>query len=169
MSDSFRKRINMVQYSKIIFAVFASLLFSVALYAQRDTTKRQVVDITSSYKPVLRSISKINMVATQFPVDTSRLKIKYNVPAQNLFYSYQPVSLRPLAYEQDTILSLAGNNFIKAGIGNYTTPFLSARVSLLKSNCKPVWRLYFFKRKNKISGLFKTKSESYRQLFYKSI
>ncbi len=38
------------------------LLFTLSLNstAQRDTTKRQTIDITSSYKPVLRNAVKIN-------------------------------------------------------------------------------------------------------------
>jgi hypothetical protein len=120
-----------VQLNKIAFGIIFLMLFSFSSIAQRDTSRRQVVDITSSYKPVLRNASKLNIAATQLQADTSKLKMKYNIPVQNLFYSYQPVSLRPLAYDQDTLQSLGGYNYIKAGIGNYTTPYVSARVNLM--------------------------------------
>lgn len=97
--------------------------------AQRDTTKKQTIDITSSYKPVLRNAVKINFSASHLAADTSKNVGPYNVPPQNLFYTYQPVSLRPLALSQDSILDLGIRNFIKAGFGNYTTPYISAGFS----------------------------------------
>lgn len=103
---------------------------SVAVSAQRDTTKTQSIDITSSFKPVLRNAVKINFSGTQLPADTSRAPLNYNIPSQNLFYSYQPITLRPLALQQDTNLYLGGRNFVKAGFGNLSTPFLSAGISL---------------------------------------
>ena len=98
-------------------------------FAQRDTTKKQTIDITSSYKPVLRNAVKVNFSATQLNADTSKNVGPYNIPPQNLFYSYQPVSLRPLAIAQDSLLNLGTRNYVKAGFGNYTTPYLSAGFS----------------------------------------
>lgn len=95
-----------------------------------DTSKkRPSVDITSSYKPVLRNAVKINLAASQMPADTNRSVAKYNVPSQNLFFSYQPISLKPLAIQQDTMLNLGLRNYIKAGFGNLSTPYMSAGFS----------------------------------------
>jgi len=106
------------------------LCFTVAVsFAQRDTTKRQSIDITSSYKPVLRNAVKINFSAAQLNADSSKTVGPYSIPQQNLFYTYQPVSLKPLALQQDTTLELGLRNFLKAGIGNYSTPYFSAGVS----------------------------------------
>jgi hypothetical protein len=78
--------------------LIACCLLSVATFAQKDTTKKgTTIDITSSYKPVLRNAVKINFAASQLNADTSKPKMNYVVPAQNLFYSYQPISLKPLA------------------------------------------------------------------------
>lgn len=101
-----------------IFCVFETT-------AQKDTTK-QSINITSSYKPVLRNAVKINFSGSQLMADTSTTVKAYNIPAQNLFYAYQPVTLKPLALQQDTIAELGGRNYIKAGFGNYTTPFVKA-------------------------------------------
>ena len=98
-------------------------------YAQRDTTKRQTIDITSSYKPVLRNAVKINLSASPLSADTSRPRLAYDIPAQNLFFAYQPISLKPLALMQDTGLQLGIRNYVKAGLGNYTTPYIAAAVS----------------------------------------
>lgn len=91
--------------------------------------KRPSVDITSNYKPVLRNAVKINFAGSQLPADTNRQVAKYNVPSQNLFFSYQPISLKPLAMQHDTILNLGLRNYIKAGFGNLSTPYVSAGFS----------------------------------------
>ncbi|MEO6404960.1 MAG: hypothetical protein ABIY51_15810 [Ferruginibacter sp.] len=114
---------------KITALIVLGLTSSTTMFAQRDTTKKQSIDITSSYKPVLRNAIKINFSGSQLPADTSRPSLQYNVPAQNLFYAYQPISLRPLALEQDTNLYLGMRRYIKAGFGSYTTPYLNAGFS----------------------------------------
>lgn len=111
---------------KYIFILASAL--PVTVLAQKDTTRKQVVDITSSYKPTLRSMSKLNASATPLPTDTTKMKLQYNIPAQNLFYTYQPISLRPLAYRHDSVPDLGNRNYVKIGIGNYSTPYVSARV-----------------------------------------
>lgn len=112
------------------FLSIAFCLLSFVSFAQRDTTKRQTIDITSSYKPVLRNAVKINLSASPLTADTSRPRLAYNVPAQNLFFAYQPISLKPLALTQDTASQLGTRNYVKAGFGNFTTPYLDAAVSL---------------------------------------
>ena len=107
--------------------IFAFCIFN--SYAQRDTTKRQTIDITSSYKPVLRNAVKINLSASPLTADTSRPRLAYDIPAQNLFFAYQPISLKPLALMQDTGLQLGIRNYVKVGFGNFTTPYIAAAVS----------------------------------------
>ena len=107
--------------------IFAFCIFN--SYAQRDTTKRQTIDITSSYKPVLRNAVKINLSASPLTADTSRPRLAYDIPAQNLFFAYQPISLKPLALMQDTGLQLGIRNYAKVGFGNFTTPYIAAAVS----------------------------------------
>ena len=100
-----------------------------SIFAQKDTTKKQTIDITSSYKPVLRNAVKVNFSATNLPADTSKVLGPYTIPPQNLFYTYQPVSLKPLALTQDSALELGIRNFLKVGFGNFSTPFASAGFS----------------------------------------
>lgn len=111
------------------FLPIAYCLLALPCSAQRDTTKRQTIDITSSYKPVLRNAVKINLSASPLAADTSRPRLAYDIPAQNLFFVYQPISLKPLALMQDTGLQLGIRNYVKAGFGNYTTPYIAAAVS----------------------------------------
>ena len=112
--------------------VIASLFFCVTgqlLFAQRDTTKKQTIDITSTYKPVLRNSVKVNFSASNLAADTTKVVGPYSIPAQNLFYTYQPVSLKPLALAQDSALALGMRNYLKAGFGNFSTPYVSAGFS----------------------------------------
>ncbi len=107
------------------FLLSIGCLLSVAVTAQKDTTK-QSININSSYKPVLRNAVKINFSGSQLMSDTATSVRPYIIPAQNLFYAYQPIALKPLALQQDSNLYLGGRNFVKAGFGNYTTPFVQA-------------------------------------------
>lgn len=110
--------------------LIASCLLPLFSNAQKDTVKKTTtIDITSSYKPVLRNAVKLNFSASQLVGDTSRPVLMYDIPAQNLFYSYQPIPLKPLALEQDTNLYLGLRNFVKAGYGNFSTPYVSAGFS----------------------------------------
>src|SRR6476620_7254517 len=80
--------------------VIVTLIFCflcIGVQEQRDSTKRQTIEITSSYKPVLRNTVKINLYASPITADTTRHRLAYNIPPQNLFFSYQPVSLNPIA------------------------------------------------------------------------
>jgi hypothetical protein len=114
-----------IRYSfLLVVSSFAGLIG----FAQKEPQK-QSIDIISSYRPFLRNTVKINLTATNLTADTSRPLLKYNIPAQNLFYSYSPTALKPLALDHDTILDLGTRNFVKAGFGNYTTPYLNAGFS----------------------------------------
>lgn len=115
--------------TKNILPVVILLSISNIVNAQRDTAKKQSIDITSSYKPVLRNAVKINFSASNLPADTSKAVGKYTIPAQNLFYTYQPVSLKPLALTQDSMLEMGTRNYLKAGFGNYSTPYAAAGLS----------------------------------------
>ncbi len=115
---------------KVCLLSAACGLWSFSALAQKDTTKKgTTIDITSSYKPVLRNAVKINFAASHLNADTSIPKMNYTVPAQNLFYAYQPISLKPLALQQDTNLNLGMRNYLKLGFGNFSTPYVSAGFS----------------------------------------
>lgn len=114
---------------------FSASLFFVCLslpaLAQNDTIKKQqTIDITSAYKPTARNTAKINFSAIPYRGDTARDVRAYEVPAQNLFYAYKPVTLKPLVLEQETGPVTGDRNMVKAGIGNYTTPYLRAALGI---------------------------------------
>lgn len=92
------------------------------LYAQ-DTSYNQTIKITSSYKPSLLNPVKIDLVATPLSADTTRPRMAYNIPAQNLFFSYNPVVLQPQGLHIDRSVNLGTRNYVKGGFGSYTTPY----------------------------------------------
>ena len=135
----------------------------IVTFAQIDTAKKQTIDITSSYKPVLRNAVKINFSASHLNADTTKPKMNYTVPSQNLFYAYQPISLRPLALQQDTNLYLGIRNYIKLGYGNYSTPYVNAGFSFGDGK-KMLVNLYA----NYISSKGKIANQDYTQLQIKA-
>ncbi|MDQ2719558.1 MAG: hypothetical protein M3Z26_07345 [Bacteroidota bacterium] len=144
-------------------------------FAQRDTTKRQTIEITSSYKPVLRNTVKINLYASPISADTSSPRLAYNIPPQNLFFAYQPASLKPLALQSDTALQLGERNQLKIGFGNFSTPYISGAFSFGdgKHNLANVYGDYISSRGNiknqdyseinlkGMGSLFSAKNETY--------
>ncbi|MEP6615887.1 MAG: hypothetical protein ABJA57_04880 [Ginsengibacter sp.] len=134
-----------------------------SLYAQRDSTKRQTIDITSSYKPVIRNAAKINLSASPFAGDSARPKLAYDIPAMNLFFSYQPITLKPLALRQDTGLQLGVRKYIKAGFGNFTTPYIDAGLSFSDGK-KSLGNLYG----NYISSRGKIKNQDFSEIKLKA-
>lgn len=112
----------------ILLFISALLSFQRAT-AQRDSTGKGAIDITSSFKPVLREAAKINFQASPPPADTTKAKLKYNIPNQNLLFAYQPGTLKPLALDIDTGGRFDNSSYIKAGFGSLRTPFIQAGIS----------------------------------------
>lgn len=150
------------KYKLLVFLI-ANCLLPIVTFAQIDTAKKQTIDITSSYKPVLRNAVKINFSASHLNADTTKPKMNYTVPSQNLFYAYQPISLRPLALQQDTNLYLGIRNYIKVGYGNYSTPYVNAGFSFGDGK-KMLVNLYA----NYISSKGKIANQDYTQLQIKA-
>lgn len=133
----------------IVIAIFFCCCVSI-VHAQNDTSRRQTIEITSSYKPVLRNTVKINLYASPITADTTRPRLAYNIPPQNLFFTYQPVSLKPLALDADTTLQLGDRNQLKVGFGSFVTPYVSGAFSFGdgKKNLLNVYGNYISSRGN---------------------
>ena len=95
----------------------------------QDTSKRRTIDITSTFKPVLREPAKVNFNAAPAMVDTSKPKLIYTIPAENLLFAYQPADLKPVSMDADSVTDWGYSNFIKVGIGNVHQPYLKAGFS----------------------------------------
>lgn len=88
-----------------------------------DTSNPKEVVITSAFKPTLKNAAKINFTAAAAVIDTNKLAVNYKIPSQNLFFSYQPVPIKPIALGLDSVETWQNQHFVKLGIGNYSTPF----------------------------------------------
>jgi hypothetical protein len=107
------------------FFLFVFTLSGWGLYLRaQDTTKRRTIDITSSFKPVLREAVKINFNAAPPQADTSKPRLSYNIPAQYLFLMYHPGEMKPVAFQGDTLKPWENYNYIKVGVGNVHFPFI---------------------------------------------
>jgi hypothetical protein len=111
----------------IFIIVFCSV--SLVINAQ-DTSKKQRVEITSAFKPVLKNAVKINFTATPPAPETGTPNLQYNIPLQNLLFSLQPVALKPLALQIDSAGMAHNSNYIKLGYGNFNTPLAEAGITI---------------------------------------
>ncbi|HSC38731.1 MAG TPA: hypothetical protein VLD19_12700 [Chitinophagaceae bacterium] len=107
----------------------ATALCTVSVAFSQDSTKKKVIDITSTFKPVLREAVKINFNAAPPAVDTAHPRLRYSIPDQNLLLGYQPVPLNPVALHIDSINAWQYSNYIKAGLGNVHIPYVQAGFS----------------------------------------
>jgi hypothetical protein len=88
-----------------------------------DTSNPKEVVITSAFKPSLKTAAKINFTAASLLADTIKLSVNYKIPSQNLFFSYQPVPIKPVALGIDSAESWQNEHFVKLGFGNFSSPF----------------------------------------------
>ncbi|MBX9780185.1 MAG: hypothetical protein K2X26_07555 [Chitinophagaceae bacterium] len=94
-----------------------------------DTTGNRTVIITSSFKPSLQYAAKINFTAATPVTDSSKIPLEYKVPSSNLFFSYQPLPIKPLALPADSGITWQNNHRVKIGLGNYSTVLADGRFS----------------------------------------
>ena len=83
-----------------------------------DTASPKVVTITSAFKPYLRYAAKVNFTAASPVIDSSKMDVVYTIPSQNLFFTYQPIPLKPLALPIDSGYIWENKQYIKLGAGN---------------------------------------------------
>ena len=78
-----------------------------------------------TFKPQLKSVVKINFTNAAPILDTQSVQYSYQVPSQNLSFSYRPIALNPLAIVLASPVTLVGNTNVKVGFGNYLYQLLS--------------------------------------------
>jgi hypothetical protein len=105
------------------------LVIGNSAFAQADTSRKRTVNISSTFKPILRDAAKINFNATPPTADSAKPKLEYSIPDQNLLFPYQPGSLKPLAMQIDTGGRWDNNSYIKVGFGSLKTPYLQTGIS----------------------------------------
>jgi hypothetical protein len=95
-----------------------------------DTTlPPRTVVVTSEFAPSLKQTSKINFNGATPSPDSERPVLDYTIPVQNLSFSYRSPALKALAENIDSSVHWNNTSFLKAGYGNYSTPYLQAGLS----------------------------------------
>jgi hypothetical protein len=97
--------------------------------AQEDG-KKQTIEITSAFKPVLRDAAKIRFNGTAPGQDTTLPSLTYRIPVQNLVPGLSPVTLKPITLDTDSLGAMASHNYLRAGYGNLNTPVAEAGFTL---------------------------------------
>ncbi len=103
-----------------------------------DTSNPREVIITSAFKPSLKTAAKINFTAASLLADTNKLSVNYKIPSQNLFFSYQPVPIKPIALGIDSVASWQNEHFVKLGFGNFSSPFAEVGFSFGDRNSSSI-------------------------------
>lgn len=110
--------------------IAALFVFAFTTAVAQDTTKPRTVQVTSSFKPMLKEAAKINFEASPPNTDTSRPRLRYELPNQNLLFAYQPGTLKPLALSVDTGGRFNNWNYVKIGYGGLKTPYFETGLSV---------------------------------------
>src|SRR5688572_25042819 len=97
------------------FSILSLSLLLIGMGAAAQDTTGKKVRITSSFKPVLKEAAKVNFNAAPPTTDTTRPRLQYNIPNQNLNFAFQPGSLRPLALQADTGSQWTNESYVKVG------------------------------------------------------
>ncbi len=114
---------------KILLLSSACVLTAMGTRAQDTTGKKRTINITSSFKPVLREGVKINFNAALPVSDSARPVLQYSIPKQNLLTGFLPQPLQPVALAIDSVNPWVSSNYIKAGAGNVHLPYVQAGFS----------------------------------------
>lgn len=102
------------------FCIVIFFCFAAALPMQgQDSTKRQTIHVTSSFKPSLMPAAKILFNATPPPPAEIRKGLIYPLPAPQWMPILQPITLKPLALQIDSTGNQMKRNFVKIGAGNF--------------------------------------------------
>jgi hypothetical protein len=115
---------------KYIFITITATALGMGTAWAQDSTRKREVNITSAFKPSLKEAAKINFNATPPTADTSRPRLNYSIPNQNLAFAFQPGTLKPLALDVDSGGKWSNESYVKAGYGNFKSPLLQAGISL---------------------------------------
>ena len=112
--------------SAILLSFF---VLTATILSAQDTPGKRGVNITSTFKPSLKEAAKINFNATPPVSDTTRPTLQYQIPNQNLNFTFQPGSLKPLALQVDSGGNWSNESYVKVGYGSLKTPYAQAGIS----------------------------------------
>ncbi|WP_290793091.1 hypothetical protein [Flavihumibacter sp. UBA7668] len=92
----------------------------------QDSSKKKTIDITSTFKPVLRDAVKLNFSAALPAMDSTKPVLNYSIPVQQVKLPYQPGTLKPVAMQIDSLFPWKNSQYVKVGAGNNHLPYAQA-------------------------------------------
>jgi hypothetical protein len=139
------KVIRYISYSTCSLLV---LVLSHSAFSQ-DTLKKKTIEITSTFKPVLRDAAKLNFSAALPASDTLRPVLAYNIPQQHVKLAFQPGTLSPVALQVDSVLPWNNSQYLKVGIGNIHIPYIQGAFTVGDANTSLTAYAEFYTSKGK--------------------
>ena len=143
-----------------IFVAANALMFNQA-DAQNTTTPAnkpdstfatQKLDIYDNYKPTVIPTPKPEFKPSLPTIEQEKVNFNYQIPQQNLSYTYKSVPIRPLALQMEDF-KLPYQNYVKAGLGNRHNLLLDAGIgSLYGANYTTDLHLSHFSQKGSVAN-----------------
>ena len=120
MSSQQKKLLFKYNLSKINFLVFFSF-FMIAfntVFAQKEVSKKEIISITSTFKPSIIKTGKIDFFAKTPELDNMPFSFNY-IPTHGYHQTTLPTFfVKPLAFKHEDIKYDSAGLFAKLGYGN---------------------------------------------------
>lgn len=126
-------KLKFMHIAPVVF-ILTSFLTSSKIWAQRADTVlgSTTIEVIQMYKPERKHVPKPVFHPELPPRDTTKPKLKFDVPQQTIFYSYSSLPLSPLALGRDTTFA-PYQSFLKLGFGNLNTRIIEAGTSYFRN------------------------------------
>ena len=113
-------------FESLVLLMFLFLIVpSASVFGQVEKSNKEVINITSTFKPSIVKTGKIEFQAEPLKKDTSAYEFVYPTDKVQFLTPMRSFSIRPLSFKQDQSDKDSSNLFAKLGYGNLSTPFIS--------------------------------------------
>jgi len=113
--------------------IFTLLVFSlVYIYSATGQVKNEEVTVIAAYEPSLSDAHKININPEIDVKEIDKPDLKYNFTPRLFNTQYEPVKITPAKLSGEPLTKLY-QSYIRAGFGNYTTPYAELFYNKLRS------------------------------------
>ena len=111
--------------SLVLLMLLFLIVPSVSVVGQVEKSKKEVINITSTFKPSIVKTGKIEFQPEPLKKDTAAYDFVYPTDKVQFPTPMRSFSIRPLSFKQDQGGKDSANLFAKLGYGNLSTPFIS--------------------------------------------
>lgn len=120
---------------KHLSVILLAFVFPTSVLAQIDTTTRynESVIVVSGFDPVISDAFKINDKPIIKDTIVPAPKFEYSISPYKASTTYSPMTINPAKVTGEPLTKLY-RNLIKAGFGNYTTPYLEVFLNNTRSS-----------------------------------